>query len=311
MSFSGEIKDEIARQMPTKKHCMLAEIAAIIQFSGTVCTTPGKEEILVETENVGLARKYLRLVKQAFSLQTDLQIRDMAGGKTHQYSICIGNRPDAERVLQETTQSVAASISDESNRHICCLRAFLRGAFLAAGSMSNPGKSYHFEITCKEEKTAQMLLRMMERFSIHGKVTERKNRQVIYLKDSTQIVNILGVMGAHQSLMELENIRIIKDMKNCANRQYNCDSANINKMVHAATRQLEDIHLIEKYMGFEKLSPTLQEMARVRLEHPEVSLQELGTYLDPPVGKSGVNHRLRKLGEIAANLKTEQEKNHG
>lgn len=311
MSFSGEIKDEIARQMPEQKHCILAEIAAIIQFSGSVCTEPGKEEILVETENVGLARKYLRLIKQAFQLQTELQIRDMSGGKAHQYSICIGIASDVEQVLQETTESVAASLSDESSTRLCCLRSFLRGAFLAAGSMSNPGKSYHFEIICRTRQTVDMLQRMMERFGIRAKITERKNRQVLYLKDSTGIVDILNVIGAHQSLMELENIRIIKNMRNCANRQYNCDSANINKMVHAATRQLEDIHLIEKYMGFENLSPTLQEMARVRLEHPDVSLQELGTCLDPPVGKSGVNHRLRKLGEIAANLRAEQEKNHG
>jgi hypothetical protein len=174
--------------------------------------------------------------------------------------------------------------------------------------MSNPDKSYHFEIVCKDSQMANDLKLIIATFEIHAKIVERKSRYIVYLKDSTEIVDILNVMEAHQSLMELENIRIIKDMRNCANRQYNCDSANINKMVQAAARQLEDIHYIQQHLGLDQLPPTLREMAQVRLEYPDVSLQELGSYLDPPVGKSGVNHRLRKLGEIAQGLKTEQEK---
>lgn len=295
MSFSGDVKDEIARQVPTEGHCLRAEIAAIIRFAGHVCDEKDRESILVETENVNLAKKYLQLIKKAFDIQVDLNIRKRSAGRSNQYSILISGQ-DVRKFEKEALEKG------------CCRRAFIRGAFLAAGSMSNPGKSYHFEIVCRDEVQAEELRQIIETFEIHAKVVTRKSKYIVYLKDSTEIVDILNVMEAHQSLMELENIRIIKDMRNCANRQYNCDSANINKMVQAAARQLEDIHYIDRQLGLEQLPPTLREMALVRLEYPDVSLQELGTYLNPPVGKSGVNHRLRKLGEIAQELKSNQEK---
>lgn len=322
MSFSGEIKDEIARQVPENEHCLRAETAAVIRFAGKICNIPGQESILVETENVGLAKKYLQLIKKAFHIQVDLEIRKRPSGKNNLYSILLSEQ-EARKFEQETgrvrEEKVAQVITETSRweepdfarrllKSSCCRRAFIRGAFLASGSMSNPGKSYHFEIVCQDEQTAKDLQAVIRTFDVHAKTVARKNKYVVYLKDSTEIVDILNVMEAHQSLMELENIRIIKDIRNCANRQYNCDSANINKMVQAAARQLEDIHYIEQHMGLEQLPPALQEMARVRLEHPDVSLQELGTLLDPPVGKSGVNHRLRKLGEIVQELKSEQEK---
>lgn len=295
MSFSGDVKDEIARQVPKEQHCLLAEIAAIICFAGRVCDEKDRESILVETENVSLAKKYLQLIKKAFDIQVDLNIRKRSAGKSNQYSILVSGQ-DVRKFEKETLEKS------------CCRRAFIRGAFLAAGSMSNPGKSYHFEIVCRDGDQAEELRRIIETFEIRVKVITRKSKYIVYLKDSTEIVDILNVMEAHQSLMELENIRIVKDMRNCANRQYNCDSANINKMVQAAARQLEDIHYIEQHLGLEQLPPALREMAQVRLEHPDVSLQELGTYLNPPVGKSGVNHRLRKLGEIVQELKSNQEK---
>ena len=269
-----------------------------------------------------MAKKYLKLIKKAFDIQVDLNIKKRSAGKNNQYSILLSEQ-EARKFEQETGRKHEEKVVKVMARtarwedpafarrlleRSCCRRAFIRGAFLAAGSMSNPGKSYHFEIVCRDMHQAEVLRRVIETFEIHAKIIERKNKYIVYLKDSAEIVDILNVMEAHQSLMELENIRIIKDMRNCANRQYNCDSANINKMVQAAARQLEDIHYIEQHFGLDQLQPALQEMAQVRLEYPDASLQELGTYLDPPVGKSGVNHRLRKLGEIAQELKSNQEK---
>ena len=161
-------------------------------------------------------------------------------------------------------------------------------------------------IVCEDEQTAAFLKEQMAAFFVHAKIILRKQKYILYLKDSEEIIQILNVMEAHKSLMELENIRIIKEMRNSANRQSNCDSANINKMVRTAARQVEDIRYIEETIGLEQLAPALREMAQVRLDNPDVSLQELGTYLDPPVGKSGVNHRLRKLKEIAEGLRTEE-----
>ncbi|MCC8141941.1 MAG: DNA-binding protein WhiA [Lachnospiraceae bacterium] len=311
MSFSGDVKNELARLLPDEYHCLLAEIAAILRFAGTVEGGPQQGIILVETENVVLAKKYLRLIKKAFDISVDLTIHKGASGKTNVYRILLtseenGGEPTGEsfeRVWRETANWEDPEFAKSLLEYSCCRRAFIRGAFLASGSMSDPGKSYHFEIICHTRKDADELARLIETFGIEPKQIERKHKFLVYLKDSGDIVDILNVMGASRALMHLENVRIIKEMKNSANRQFNCDSANINKTVRAAARQLEDIRLIQTEMGLDKLTPQLREMAEVRLEHPEESLQELGDYLDPPVGKSGVNHRLTRLGEIAQSLR--------
>lgn len=321
MSFSGDIKNELARQLPDEYHCLLAEIAAIIHYAGTISGDAGQGTIMIETENVVLAKKYLRLIKKAFEIAVDLDIKKRPAGKNNRYKIVlssgiggqqnssggeeydeIGAGDKFSRVWMETADWEQPGFKECLLEYACCRRAFIRGAFLTSGSMSNPGKSYHFEIVCRKLQGAEELCRIIESFDIHPRIIRRKNKCIVYLKDSAAIVDILNVMNAPNALMKLENVRIIKDMKNSANRQYNCDSANINKMVRAAARQLEDIRYIEQHMGFDKLTPALRQMALVRLEHPEESLQELGNYLDPPVGKSGVNHRLKKLGKIAEEL---------
>lgn len=184
----------------------------------------------------------------------------------------------------------------------CCKRAFIRGAFMAAGSISDPNKSYHFEIVCHTLEQAQQLKELMEFFETEPKIVERKERMVVYLKEGSQIVDLLNVMEAYVSLMNLENVRILKEMRNSVNRKVNCETANINKTVNAAVKQMEDIKRIRGTIGFDNIPEPLAEIAQARLDYPEATLKELGTYLDPPVGKSGVNHRLRKLAAIAENL---------
>ena len=275
----------------------------------------------METENVVLAKTYVKLIKRAFDLQVQLEIRRHGTGKYNQYFILLSERPEdmlyseerpERQKLQQALRAICMWSAQADPRGFLktpgSMRAYIRGAFLCTGSMSDPGKSYHFEMVCEDEQTAQILKELMAGFFVHAKVILRKQRYIVYLKDSEEIIQILNVMEAHRSLMELENIRIIKDMRNSANRQSNCDSANINKMVRTAARQVDDIRYIEEHFGFEQLPPQLREMAQVRLENPDVSLQELGTYLDPPVGKSGVNHRLRKLKEIAESLRAGKEK---
>ncbi|MCD8217323.1 MAG: DNA-binding protein WhiA [Clostridiales bacterium] len=317
MSFSGDIKNELARRFPDEYHCLLAELAAIIHYAGSLSGDADCGSIVVETENVALAKKYLRLLRRAFDITLNLDIRKLPSGKRNLYRIELSSedvpaRDAAEtdyagdrfsRVWRETADWEKPGFKESLLEYPCCRRAFIRGAFLTSGSMSDPGKSYHFEVVCRTQEGAEELCAVMESFDIHPKIILRKNKPVVYLKDSESIVDVLNVMGATGALMRLENVRIIKDMKNSANRQSNCDSANINKIVRAAVRQVEDIRLIERKIGFSQLPPMLREMAQVRLEHPEESLQELGTYLNPPVGKSGVNHRLKKLSEIAETLR--------
>ena len=189
----------------------------------------------------------------------------------------------------------------------CCKRAFLRGAFLASGSMSDPRRAYHFEIVLRTEPLAMQLLDAMGSFDVDAKVVERKGNHVAYVKEATHIVDLLNIMEAHSALMNLENIRIVKEMRNSVNRRVNCETANISKTVGAAVRQMEDILYIRDKKGLESLPDNLREIALLRLEYPDASLKELGTYLSPPVGKSGVNHRLRRISEIAAEMGAKHE----
>jgi len=188
----------------------------------------------------------------------------------------------------------------------CCKRAFIRGAFLAAGSISDPEKFYHFEIACATEAKAKQIQGLILSMGIEAKIVLRKKYFVVYIKEGSQIVDILNVMEAPVALMELENIRILKEMRGSVNRQVNCETANINKTVSAAVKQMEDIIYIRDTAGFDSLPDNLREIAELRLARPEATLKELGEALDPPVGKSGVNHRLRKLGNMAERLRQER-----
>lgn len=229
--------------------------------------------------------------------------------------LVIREHEDALRILQ-ATKLIGEREDAYSALHIvdpilvqqpCCKRAFLRGAFLAAGSMSDPNKAYHFEIVCTTVNMAEQLRRMMCSFSMDAKIVARKKMYVVYLKEGAQLVDMLNIMEAHVSLMELENVRILKEMRNAVNRKVNCETANINKTVSAAVKQVEDIRYIQQTIGLDKLSDGLKEMAILRLEHPDATLKELGEISDPPVGKSGVNHRLRKIGEIAEGVRQNKE----
>ncbi|MDE7207062.1 MAG: DNA-binding protein WhiA [Lachnospiraceae bacterium] len=182
-------------------------------------------------------------------------------------------------------------------------RAVLRDAFLETGSMSNPKKGYHLEFVCEDEKRAETLINTMRVFEITAKTVQRRRYTVVYIKESEDIVKLLNVMGAHNCLMNLENLRILKDMRNSINRRVNCETANISKTVGAANKQIDDIQYIEEHYGFDDLSENLREVAKMRLEYPDATLKELGERLVPPVGKSGVNHRLRKLSELADSIR--------
>ncbi len=186
-------------------------------------------------------------------------------------------------------------------------RAFLRDAFLETGSMSNPEKGYHLEFVCEDESRAQRLIDTMQKYEITAKTVKRKRYTIVYIKESEDIVRLLNVMGAHNCLMNLENLRILKDMRNSINRQVNCETANISKTVSAANKQIEDIQYIKDHYGFDNLSENLRQMAQIRLEYPDSTLKELGGFLVPSVGKSGVNHRLRKLSELADRIRGKAE----
>ena len=201
-----------------------------------------------------------------------------------------------EDLIRMLKQAVGSGVLLQKS---CCRRAYLRGAFLAAGSVSDPNKSYHFEIVCRSSDQADILLDILKSFDIPAKSILRKKHQVVYIKEGSLIVEALNVMEAHVALMDFENSRILKDMRNSLNRRVNCETANIGKTVTAAVKQTEDIRAVMRMPGYKSLPDGIKQIAELRLKFPDASLKELGEMCDPPVGKSGVNHRLRKLSDLA------------
>ena len=314
MSFSGKIKEELARQWSEARHCQIAELAAIISMCGKVSIDSRENySIKVRTENVSVARKYFTLLKKTFNIETAVFLHESAPLKRGRvYVVEITNQQQVEEVIQAgKIQAVSGNLNIQENsitlQQSCCKRAFVRGAFLSSGSISDPRKGYHFEIVCSDQQKAEQLQELIRSFQIDAKIVLRKKSYVVYVKEGAQIVDILAVMEANVALMNLENIRILKEMRNSVNRKVNCETANINKTVSAAVKQIEDIRLIERRVGFYSLNEGLAEIAELRLQYPEATLKELGMMLNPQVGKSGVNHRLRKLSEIADELRNDKE----
>lgn len=316
MSFSSRVKEELSKQTSQARHCQIAEIAAIISLCGRIhIAEDDSYSIRIHTENVAVARKYFTLLKKAFNIGSDISIRRNAFLKKNRtYTLMLRRHEDAIRVLEATKLldeqgEIKENLSVVKNLIIqnpCCRRAFIRGAFLSAGSISDPEKFYHFEIVCTSQEKAEQLCAIIATFSIEAKIVVRKKYFVVYIKEGSQIVEILGVMEAQIALMELENIRILKEMRNSVNRQVNCETANINKTVSAAVKQLTDIAYIRDVVGLDYLPENLGQIARARLEKPDATLKELGESLEPPVGKSGVNHRLRKLSAAAEVLREQR-----
>ncbi|WP_415939150.1 DNA-binding protein WhiA [Roseburia hominis] len=285
MSFSSEVKTELAKHLGKSRHCQIAELAALIAFEGRIPAA--------EAENRLLMQKYQLLLAELFRIE---EIHTAEETRSVFSTVKMYNDVTGEPEPEDTVKGLLIQQS-------CCKRAYIRGAFLAGGSISDPNKSYHFEIVCRSIPQAEQLRDVINSFDMDAKIVARKKYQVVYLKEGSQIVDILNIMEAHVALMNLENVRILKEMRNSVNRKVNCETANISKTVNAAVKQLADIEYIRETAGLSYLPENLKEMALLRLEYPDAPLAELGTYLNPPVGKSGVNHRLRRISEMADSLR--------
>ena len=315
MSFSGKVKEELAGQFSPARHCQVAEMAALLCGCGHVeKMSDGNIKLWIQTENEAVARKSFTLLRKTFNIETAIVIREGSHLKRGRvYLVEVTDPARAEEVLQGTKLSVdnKTGLLEMDNSLVvqmsCCKRAFIRGTFLSSGSISDPEKGYHFEIVCPDKRKAEQLQGIIRSFHVEAKIVVRKKSYVVYVKEGAQIVDMLAIMEANVALMNLENIRILKEMRNSVNRKVNCETANINKTVSAAVKQIEDIRLIKEKTGLHNLNEGLAEIAELRLQYPEATLKELGMMLSPQVGKSGVNHRLRKLSEIADELRTNEE----
>lgn len=311
MTYALQAKNELARRELGKECCQSAELTAFIRLSGNIQITGKRMSLNVVTSNPAVARRIFSLFKQMFNLNSELLVRrKIRLRKNNVYLIRVTEPLRVKDVLTRLSLMKDGVIEQGTDvrikRNKCCRRAFLRGAFLAAGSVSNPENSYHLEIYTDYSRQADELAELIETFGVKAKVTSRKNGYLVYIKDSEQIVQFLNIIGAHSALLSFENVRILKDIRNRINRLVNFETANVNKTVDAAVKQMESIRLIADHLGLHTLEPPLRSLAEARLAHPEASLQELGEMLHPPLGKSGVNHRMRKLEKISKKLLKEK-----
>ena len=308
MSFSSDVKKEIVRMDRDKKCCILAEIAGFIRMCGSISVEDKGMKMVVATENPASARLILKLIKDYFESDISLEInQNNTLKKKRTYELHIDSSNKVELILREIgmlkvrggENYFPEEISADVIKTRCCKRAYLRGVFLGAGTVSHPEKGYHMEIVTGSEILAKDIKKLINGFGLKSKVFARRSSQIVYLKESEQISDFLALLGAGNQVLEFENIRIIKELRNKTNRIVNCESANLDKTVDSAVRQIENIKKIDSGIGIDNLPPKLKEVARLRLANPESSLAELGQMLNPPLQKSGVNHRFRKLEEIA------------
>ncbi len=300
----------------TVECCSLAELGAILRINGNIKKEDdGETNITITTENAALSRRIFSQIRNIYYVNTEVSIRRSNRFKRHvSYILRIPRSSGAIKIL-DSINIVFDSNKNEWNienfkfnnkkntEDICCKRAYLRGAFLAGGSISDPDKTYHLEISTHSLKLANELKTLLQEFDLNAKVISRKGNYITYLKEGQNIVDFLNVVGAHKALLELENIRILKEMRNNVNRIVNCETANLEKTVNASVRQVDNIRYLRDTIGFDNIPRNLKEIAEIRLEYTDANLKELGKMLSPPLGKSGVNHRLRKLDKLAEDIR--------
>ena len=314
MSFSSDVKAELSGSVSGARHCQIAELAAMISMVAYVRYWGGKPVALViVTERSVIAREIATLIKRLFRYIPDSSVR-RTGTNSRIYKMEISSpemvsnilltlKIESEKIVPGRNYCQTMKVSRLDVMQDCCRRAYVKGVFMTSGSISDPNKGYHLEIVCDNRGRAEFIQEIINGFGIVSRIIQRKKYHVVYLKDGEMIVEMLGIMGAHISLMNMENIRIKKDIRNKINRRVNCEAANLNKTVSAAVKQVNDINYIIQTKGIDFLPENLQELAVARLENEDASLKELGEMMTPPIGKSGVNHRLRKISEIAENMR--------
>lgn len=306
MSFSSETKNELSRTYPTKNCCKLAEIAGFLRTAGSIgLAGGGKFNIALKTENPAVARHYKKLLKDYFDVDSRLDVEEGAAiNKGYFYKLVIGPEMRSDQILRETgilmvrqgNNFISDGIYQGIIRSKCCKKAYLKGMFLGAGTMANPDKSYQMEWPLSSRTLAEDLLKLINSFvDMDAKMVKRKSQYVVYVKSYGYIRDLMTMMGAHTMVLELENIKIKKELRGEAVRLTNCDTANMDRVIGASGKQIEAIKFLDGAVGLNKLPEKLREIAILRLEHPEASLLQLGEMLTPPLKKSGVNNRMKKL----------------
>lgn len=315
MSFAGNARGEIAHVDLSGACCARSELCAALLASGGISFHgPGRYRLSLSASDATIVRRYFTLVKRFYDVAGELRVSktEQFSGMTR-YQLVLPEEKSIEllsdmRLLDPDglfglREGCAPEIVDKA----CCRVAFLRAAFLFCGTISNPEKAYHIEFCAPNQQFAQIVMELLRKFEIDAKNTCRKAKEVVYLKGSDGIADVLTILGAHNSVLEMENIRITKGLRNQVNRQMNCDSSNINRSMLTAERQIADIRYIDQEIGLDRLPKSLRDIAQARLDNPDISLSGIGELMTPELGKSGVNSRLRRLTDIANRLRAGEE----
>ncbi|QHS23239.1 DNA-binding protein WhiA [Virgibacillus sp. MSP4-1] len=308
MSFASDIKKELTK-VEVDECCVEAELSALIKMNGSISISNQEYLLDIQTENAAIARRMYTLLKKLYSHPIELLVRKkMRLKKNNVYIVRL--KKDVQPLLEQleildSPFSFKHEIAEKYMEKTCCRRSYLRGAFLAGGSVNNPEtSSYHLEISSLHEDHNEALCGLMNKFNLHARTLERRKGYITYLKEADKITELLINLGAHQALLKFEDVRIMRDMRNSVNRLVNCETANLNKTIGAAFRQVENIRYIEQTVGLEALPDRLQEIAELRLKHQDVSLKELGELVSTgKISKSGINHRLKKIDEFSDKLR--------
>ncbi len=313
LSFTDDVKHELTRFKTNTENKLIhrAELAGLIRMNGIIQIINKELGIKVKFFHGDLARKIYSLLKDEYNFTAKIIVKECNHfSRQHLFQLVLTPQPGIKKFLfrlgfLDNETNISFNTKDEFINNKDCQKAYLRGAFLGGGSVNSPQSEYHLEFRCEHQEQAGDLLKLLAEFDLKGHLTEHNGKYVIYFKGYKEITTLLNIIGAHQALLKMEDVQVLKEVKNNVNRRVNCETANLDKTVKASMVQLENIELIEKNKGLNKLSESLKEISILRKDHPYASLKELGKLLDPPLSKSGVNHRLRRIKEIAQDIRGE------
>lgn len=304
MAFTADVKDELARVEPACKHCDKATLAALVRIEGTLFVSgPGRYRVEIATDSASVGRLAIRLIHGIYNLKTELVVRRSVLHKTPNYLIELPSQPGLQEALSDmgiisSDGGLNLGINEDIVAKQCCQAAYLRGAFLGSGFISDPRSDFHFEMTVESKELAEGIVGLMRNKDINAKIIQRRHSHIIYLKSGDSILKFLAFTEAHKCAIALEEERVVKSIRNDVNRSINAEMANEQKATKAALDQLLLIRNVLEKCDFETLAPGLQDFIRLRVSNPDVSLKELGQRANPPLSKSAINHRLRRLAEL-------------
>lgn len=308
MSFTSQVKEEMARVEPICSHCDKAALAALVRIEGTLFMSGrGRYRIEIASDSPSVARLSIKLLHGLYSLQTNLTMRRSVLHKTPNYLIDVPTQPGLAQALHDmgilnSEGGLILGLDEELVRKDCCAAAYLRGAFLGSGFIADPRGDFHFEISLESETLANDIVGLLARKQIHARIMQRRNSYIVYLKSGSEILAFLAFANAHKAALEMEEQRVFKSVRNDVNRHVNAELANQQKTTNASADQVEAIHKVVKHYGMSNLPAGIQDFIRLRLKHPSLSMKELGEAANPPLSKSAINHRARRVEQMAREI---------